>query len=228
MYNKSLNFVLLAFVIIVGFLLYKNFSQNPELTTTNLEQAETEKAQENNKEKEIKEIVKNNNLNMNANPQIVLHTNFGDITLELFADEAPKTVENFLKLARKNFYDGTLFHRVIKHFMIQGGDPLTKSQPSNWAIHGTGGPGYSFADEINDVKLVRGVLAMANAGPNTNGSQFFIITAPATDWLDGKHTPFGKVITGMEVVDKIENVKVNENAHPLEDVRIESVELNPN
>lgn len=173
------------------------------------------------------EKIKDTKTNMNTNPQVILHTNLGDITLELFADKAPKTVENFLKLTKRNFYDGTLFHRVIKTFMIQGGDPLTKQFPTDWARHGTGDPGYKFADEFagNDTKLVRGILAMANAGPDTNGSQFFIITAPATDWLDGKHTPFGKVISGMEVVDKIENVKVNENAHPLEDVKIESVEI---
>lgn len=161
----------------------------------------------------------------NANPKVVMHTNFGDITLELFRDKAPKTVDNFIKLSRQGFYDGTLFHRVIKGFMIQGGDPNTKTDPKNWAIHGTGGPGYQFEDEINDQALVRGILAMANAGPGTNGSQFFIITAPATDWLNGKHTPFGKVISGMEVVDKIEQVKVNEVAHPLEDVVVEKVEV---
>lgn len=164
-----------------------------------------------------------NNFN---HPMITLKTNYGDIQIELLADKAPKTVDNFLKLAKSGFYDGTLFHRVIKGFMIQGGDPLTKSDPKNWAIHGTGGPGYTFADEINDTKLVRGVLAMANAGPGTNGSQFFIITAPATDWLDGKHTPFGKVVAGMDVVDKIEAVAVTPDTnHPLQDVKIEKVDI---
>lgn len=157
--------------------------------------------------------------------QVILYTNLGDITLELFTDKAPQTVANFVKLARSGFYDGTLFHRVIPNFMIQGGDPLTKQFPKDWSVHGTGGPGYSFADEPNDVKLVRGVLAMANSGPNTNGSQFFIITAPATDWLQGKHTAFGKVITGMEVVEKIEAVKTNSSDHPLVDVEIKSVEV---
>lgn len=157
------------------------------------------------------------------NPRVSLMTTEGEIGLELYADKAPKTVENFLKLAQDGFYDGTLFHRVIPNFMIQGGDPLTKSAPTNWAVHGTGGPGYKFADEPNDVQLVRGVLAMANAGPNTNGSQFFIITAPATDWLQGKHTAFGKVVSGMDVVAKIEQVKRNENDHPLTDVKIEKV-----
>lgn len=156
----------------------------------------------------------------NTGPQVTLQTNFGDITIELLTDKAPQTVANFKKLAASNFYDGTLFHRVIKGFMIQGGDPLTKEEPANWSVHGTGGPGYAFADEPNDVKLVRGIVAMANAGPNTNGSQFFIITAPVTDWLQGKHTAFGRVTAGMDIVDKIEQVKVNENAHPLEDVKI--------
>ena len=162
---------------------------------------------------------------INSMNQVIFHTNMGDITLELYHDKAPQTVDNFLKLAKQGFYDGTLFHRVIPNFMIQGGDPLTKQFPTDWSRHGTGGPGYTFADEPNDIKLVRGVLAMANAGPNTNGSQFFIITAPATDWLQGKHTAFGKVIAGMEVVDKIEQVKRNENDHPLEDVKIVSVEV---
>ncbi len=159
------------------------------------------------------------------NPHAVISTNYGIIEVELLKDKAPNTVANFVKLASGGFYDGTLFHRVIPNFMIQGGDPLTKSQPTTWAVHGTGGPGYAFADEPNDVKLVRGIMAMANAGPNTNGSQFFIITAPATDWLQGKHTAFGRVISGMEVVDKIEQVKRNQNDHPLTDVRIEKVEI---
>ncbi len=157
------------------------------------------------------------------NPHIILATTEGDIELELYADKAPETVKNFLKLAQSGFYDGTLFHRVIPNFMIQGGDPLTKSDPKNWAIHGTGGPGYKFADEPNDVKLTRGVLAMANSGPNTNGSQFFIITAPATDWLQGKHTAFGKVVGGLEMVTKIENTKRDQNDHPLADIKIEKV-----
>jgi cyclophilin family peptidyl-prolyl cis-trans isomerase len=158
----------------------------------------------------------------------VLHTNYGDITIELLTAEAPKTVANFTKLACENYFDGTLFHRVIKNFMIQGGDPLTKQYPKDWSVHGTGGPGYKFEDEPNAVKLVRGVVAMANSGPNTNGSQFFIITAPSTDWLQGKHTAFGRVTAGQEVVTKIENVATNGDSsgnHPLEDVKIESVDL---
>jgi peptidyl-prolyl cis-trans isomerase B (cyclophilin B) len=157
--------------------------------------------------------------------QLTLETNLGKITIELLTTDAPKTVANFKKLAASGFYNGTQFHRVIKGFMIQGGDPLTKSEPTNWSVHGTGGPGYTFADEPNNVKLVRGIVAMANAGPNTNGSQFFIITAPVTDWLQGKHTAFGRVIAGLDVVDKIEQVKVNENDHPLEAVRIERIDL---
>src|SRR6476469_6670336 len=124
-----------------------------------------------------------------------LHTNHGAIAVELFDDDAPKTVDNFLKLARDGIYNGVIFHRVIPDFMIQGGDPTGT---------GTGGPGYQFEDEFNDHKVERGALAMANAGPNTNGSQFFIVTTEATPWLDGKHTVFGKVTSGMEVVDTIE------------------------
>ena len=121
----------------------------------------------------------------------VIDTSGGEIRLELWPDKAPQTVGNFVGLARQGFYDGTTFHRVIADFMIQGGCPQGT---------GTGGPGYTFADEINDEKLVAGVLAMANAGPNTNGSQFFIITAPATPWLDGAHTGFGRVVGGQDVV----------------------------
>ncbi len=152
----------------------------------------------------------------------VLKTSLGDIDVVFFTDKAPKTVENFTRLAQSGFYNGTKFHRVIRDFMIQGGDPLTKddSQTARW---GTGGPGYQFADEINEQKIVRGVLAMANSGPNTNGSQFFIVTAAATPWLDGRHTVFGKVVKGMEVVDAIEQVETRERDIPKESVVIEKV-----
>jgi cyclophilin family peptidyl-prolyl cis-trans isomerase len=153
----------------------------------------------------------------------ILKTNQGDIQIEFYGDKSPKTVSNFLKLAQEGFYDGTKFHRVIKDFMIQGGDPNSKDD--DWSNDGTGGPGYKFSDEFNDEKLVRGSLAMANSGPNTNGSQFFIVTAPATPWLDGKHTNFGKVVGGLDVVAKIENMPANENDHPLADALIKSIEL---
>jgi peptidyl-prolyl cis-trans isomerase B (cyclophilin B) len=147
-----------------------------------------------------------------------VHTSQGAIEVELFDDDAPKTVENFVKLARDGFYDDVTFHRVIPDFMIQGGDPTGT---------GSGGPGYTFEDEFNDNKVVRGALAMANAGPNTNGSQFFIVTAGATPWLDGKHTVFGRVTSGMDVVDKISKVDTDANDKPREDVTIERVELAP-
>jgi peptidyl-prolyl cis-trans isomerase B (cyclophilin B) len=146
----------------------------------------------------------------------VMHTNHGDITIELFDEDAPKTVENFRKLAGDNFYNGVIFHRVIKDFMIQGGDPTGT---------GTGGPGYQFEDEFNENKIVRGALAMANAGPNTNGSQFFIVTTDAAPWLDGKHTVFGRVADGMEVVDKIEASDTNHADKPKQDATIESITL---
>src|SRR3954463_7399326 len=126
-----------------------------------------------------------------------MSTNHGDIKIELFDEDAPKTVENFRKLAGEGFYDGVIFHRIIKDFMIQGGDP---TRP------GTGGPGDTFEDEFNDNRVVRGALAMANAGPNTNGSQFFVVTTDAAPWLDGKHTVFGRVTGGMETVDAIEGL----------------------
>ena len=145
-----------------------------------------------------------------------LHTNHGAIAVELFDADAPKTVDNFVKLARDGFYDGVVFHRVIPDFMIQGGDPTGT---------GTGGPGYSFEDEINDHKVERGALAMANAGPNSNGSQFFIVTTSAASWLDGKHTVFGRVTDGMEVADKISAVPTDSQDKPREAVVIERVEL---
>ena len=146
--------------------------------------------------------------------QATLHTSEGPIEVALFPAEAPKTVANFTKLAGDGFYDGLIFHRVIPDFMIQGGCPEGI---------GTGGPGYQFEDEFNDHKVVRGALAMANAGPNTNGSQFFIVTTGAAPWLDGKHTVFGLVTSGMDVVDAIEAVDTGPGDKPREDVRIESV-----
>lgn len=153
----------------------------------------------------------------------VLKTNYGDIKVKFYNQDSPATVDNFLKLSAEKFYDGTKFHRVIKDFMIQGGDPNSKDD--DWSNDGTGGPGYTFKDEFNKHSLVKGSLAMANSGPNTNGSQFFIVTADATPWLDGKHTNFGEVTEGMDVVNKIGLVKVNENDHPMEDVTILGVEL---
>jgi peptidyl-prolyl cis-trans isomerase B (cyclophilin B) len=145
-----------------------------------------------------------------------LHTNHGAIAIELFDEDAPNTVENFLKLARDGFYDGVVFHRIIPDFMIQGGDPTGT---------GMGGPGYTFEDEFNDHKVERGALAMANAGPNTNGSQFFIVTTGAAPWLDGKHTVFGRVTAGMDAVDTIEQVDTDAQDKPREPVVIERVEL---
>jgi len=145
-----------------------------------------------------------------------LHTNHGAIEVELYPDDAPKTVDNFERLARDGFYEGVIFHRVIPDFMIQGGDPTGT---------GTGGPGYTFEDEFNRHKVVRGALAMANAGPNTNGSQFFIVTADACAWLDGKHTVFGSVTSGMEVVDKIAALPRDARDKPFDEARIERVEV---
>jgi len=145
-----------------------------------------------------------------------LHTNHGAITVELHDDDAPKTVANFLELARDGFYDGVIFHRVIPDFMIQGGDPTGT---------GSGGPGYQFEDEINEHKIVRGALAMANAGPDTNGSQFFIVTTPEASWLDGKHTVFGRVTDGMDVVDAISSLETDARDRPRTDVVIERVDV---
>jgi peptidyl-prolyl cis-trans isomerase B (cyclophilin B) len=145
-----------------------------------------------------------------------LHTTAGPIELEFFDSDAPKTVENFRTLAADGFYDGLIFHRVIPDFMIQGGCPQGT---------GTGGPGYTFEDEINDHKVERGALAMANAGPNTNGSQFFIVTTDAAPWLDGKHTVFGRVSAGMDAVEAIERTPAGAGDRPIEDQTIERVDL---
>ncbi len=156
--------------------------------------------------------------------QATFKTNMGDITVEFYREDSPKTVENFVKLASTGFYDGVKFHRVIKDFMIQSGDPLSKddNMKARW---GTGGPGYAFADEFNNRPLVQGSLAMANAGPDTNGSQFFIVTAQSTPWLDGKHTNFGMVINGLDVVMAIQEVPTEGPDRPVDPVIIESVEL---
>jgi peptidyl-prolyl cis-trans isomerase B (cyclophilin B) len=148
--------------------------------------------------------------------QAIIQTNHGPIHVELYPDDAPKTVDNFVKLANDGFYDSVVFHRVIPDFMIQGGDPTGT---------GSGGPGYTFEDEFNHHKVERGALAMANAGPNTNGSQFFVVTTEAAPWLDGKHTVFGRVTDGMDVVDKIAEQPRDGRDKPHEDVVIESVSV---
>jgi cyclophilin family peptidyl-prolyl cis-trans isomerase len=148
--------------------------------------------------------------------QATMHTNHGAIEVALFDEDAPKTVDNFVKLSKDGYYDGLIFHRVIRDFMIQGGCPQGT---------GTGGPGYEFEDEINENKIVRGALAMANAGPNTNGSQFFIVTTEAAPWLDGKHTVFGRVTSGMEAVDSIEGTETGAQDRPVNDAVIERVEV---
>jgi peptidylprolyl isomerase/peptidyl-prolyl cis-trans isomerase A (cyclophilin A) len=179
---------------------------------------------------EIEDVTYNNNkdINMQQNDKNItmatFKTNKGDIEIELNGTDAPKTVENFVKLASEGFYDGVKFHRVIKGFMIQGGDPLSKddSQKARW---GTGGPGYTFEDEIHsNNRNDKYTIAMANAGPNTNGSQFFI-NANDNNFLDTKHTVFGRVVSGTEVVDAIENTATGEADRPLEPMIIESIVL---
>ena len=145
-----------------------------------------------------------------------LHTNHGDIVLELFDEDAPKTVDNFVSLSRDGYYDGLVFHRVIPDFMIQGGCPRDD---------GTGGPGYEFEDEPNSHRIVRGAIAMANRGPNTNGSQFFIVTAAECSWLDGKHTVFGRVVSRLDVADEISAVDRDQRDRPRTPVTLDRVEL---
>ena len=134
-----------------------------------------------------------------------IETSLGSIEIQLYPDDAPKTVDNFVTLAGRGFYDGLVFHRVIPDFMIQGGDPKGD---------GTGGPGYTFEDEPNGHPVNRGALAMANAGPNTNGSQFFIVVADECSWLNGRHTVFGQVTSGMDVVDQISLVERDARDRP--------------
>ena len=145
-----------------------------------------------------------------------MKTSEGDIVFEMFDEDAPKTVKNMRDLSEKGFYDGLTFHRIIRDFMIQGGCPQGT---------GTGGPGYTFEDEINQHKVVRGALAMANAGPNTNGSQFFIVTTEEAPWLDGKHTVFGEVRDGMDVVNKIGTTETDARDRPVEPIGIQTIEL---
>lgn len=168
--------------------------------------------------------IKDNNMSDIINPVIKMETTKGDITIELFKDKSPETVGYIMNFVKEKYYDGILFHRVIKGFMIQGGDPLTKDSSKKF-LFGTGGPDFKFDDEFNDEKLVKGSIAMANSGKNTNGSQFFIVTAEATPWLDGVHTNFGKVIEGIEVAEEIENVEVDSNDLPIEDIKINTIEI---
>lgn len=164
--------------------------------------------------------IKNSNENFSG---AIISTNHGDIEIEFMPDKAPNTINNFINLTQKNFFDGTKFHRVIKDFMIQGGDPNSKSDDK--ATYGHGGPGYKFNDEINDTPMVQGIVAMANSGPNTNGSQFFIITAPSTPWLQGGYTAFAKVVSGMDVALEISNVSTGQNDIPNDPVIIKKVNL---
>jgi len=204
--DKKILIATVALIIVAAAILYRLFSGGagkPEIS----QPADLQKIMQNNNVKEV---------------LVDIRTNLGTIRVKLYSGDSPKTVENFIKLAGQGFYDGTKFHRVIKDFMIQGGDPLSKDDAKK-EYWGTGGPGYQFADEINNHKLVKGSLAMANAGPDTNGSQFFIVTAQSTPWLDGKHTNFGEVVGGMDVVDKIGNAATGENDRPLENVAVESI-----
>jgi cyclophilin family peptidyl-prolyl cis-trans isomerase len=164
------------------------------------------------------------NSDSKVGPIALMKTNKGDIKIQLFEEATPNTVKNFVTLAEADFYDGVIFHRIIKGFMLQGGDPLTKSDRDNVRLHGTGGPGYAFGDEINLHSNAPGTLSMANSGPNTNGSQFFVNTAD-NNFLDGRHAVFGEVIEGMDIVTAIEAVATGANDHPVDDVEILDVEI---
>ena len=210
--NKIYILVVVALVLVGGFIFFNQSKEGSDDT-----------AQEVIIEKE--DINQENNIPMRT--IAVMQTNKGVIELELFSNDAPKTVENFVKLAQEGFYDNVKFHRVIKGFMLQGGDPLSKDD-SRQAEWGTGGPGYAFEDEIHaNNRNIVGTIAMANAGPNTNGSQFFINTAD-NSFLDTKHTVFGKVIAGAEVVSQIENTETDGSDRPIEHIVIESITIQEN
>lgn len=202
--NKKIIYPLLALIVAIGLLAYSAISGD-------------------NKNKNIMINPENFTDLVSLYKGAEMKTNFGTIEIEFYNSDSPQTVNNFMNLAEAGFYDGVKFHRVISGFMIQAGDPLTKED--NVMLYGTGGPGYSFSDEFNTHKLVKGSLAMANSGPNTNGSQFFIVTASATPHLDGGHTNFGQVVSGMDVVSKIEASDTNSRDLPLKDVVIKSIKL---
>jgi cyclophilin family peptidyl-prolyl cis-trans isomerase len=171
-----------------------------------------------------KQISKLNEDIMKDRPIIEFETNKGNITIELFSDLSPNTASKIIKYTKEGVYDNTLFHRVIDSFMIQGGDPNTKD-PSKAALYGTGDAGEKFDDEINDELLVKGSFAMANSGPDTNGSQFFIVTTESTPWLDGAHTNAGKVIGGLDIAESISTVQTGAQDRPAEDVKIISAKV---
>lgn len=196
--KTKLIFVIVAFLILAGLFVFSGFGRSKGSDNDTARKAETFSG-------------------------ALVVTNFGEIEMQFATGTAPKTVSNFIKLADKSFYDGTLFHRVTKDF-IQGGDPLTKE--ADKSLYGTGGPGYKFKDEVfADDRIVRGVVAMANSGPDTNGSQFFIVTVKEAPWLNGKHTIFAKVIRGMDVVDKISSPETSKNNLPIKQVVLEGVVL---
>lgn len=210
--------IIIAIVVVVGYNLNKK--EEPKDSVAKVIQDIAQKKVENSSpEGNIQKNTMNApemTIDVTKKYQAKFKTNYGDFTISLFAKETPITVNNFVTLARKKFYNGLIFHRIIPDFMIQGGDPEGK---------GTGGPGYSFKDETSPKKLVKGSLAMANAGPNTNGSQFFIVTAESTPWLDGRHTNFGEVVSGLDIIEKIGKVETGANDKPVKDVVINSIEI---
>jgi len=213
--KNTIIFIAVAIVIIIGAYFLKTPKKEP--LPTLVQQGNLNSMTSNISFSEVKPI--------NQKVTVTIKTNLGDIDIELDGTKAPVTVGNFVYLAKNSFYNGITFHRVIPDFMIQTGDPLSKD-PLKRAMHGTGDPGYKFDDEINDRKIARGSVAMANSGPNTNGSQFFIVTTEVTPWLDGKHTNFGTVVKGMEVVDAISKVERDENDNPVTSVTINEIVVN--
>jgi len=228
---QSKNFVAIGIVLLIivglGSVLFLNTDKTPtENNIVDLTAVDSPNSPEANLEEDaIIDSVENTKsyksapamqLEEGKNYKAIFKTTLGDIKVDLHEKESPETVNNFVFLANEGFYNGLIFHRIIPEFMIQGGDPLG---------NGTGGPGYSFEDEFNSKRIVKGSLAMANSGPNTNGSQFFIVTADATPWLDGKHTNFGQVEEGQEVVDALGVVETDSFDKPITDVVVNSIEI---
>ncbi len=216
--------IFLSTLILISLFIFSACSRQ-EILVDNKTEIESEETNNNNNYNSMNIFPENyEDLYLQGYNHALITTNYGEILVKLYGDKSPNTVNNFLNLANQNYYEGIKFHRVINGFMVQAGCPNTLTDQVN--IYGTGGPGYGFADEINSEPLVLGSLAMANTGmPNSNGSQFFIVTAQSTPWLDGGHTNFGQVVEGMEVVKEIEALETNERDLPLNEVVIEKIEI---
>jgi len=215
--KNFISFILIIVIIVLAvFAVNKNSQQSNKTAQLSLVNNENTVDLEPADDKSTKLTNESMEIDTTKDYMATIVTSMGTIKVDLFEKETPNTVNNFVKLANQGFYNGLIFHRVIPDFMIQGGDPTGT---------GTGGPGYKFDDEITGKPIVKGSLAMANSGPNTNGSQFFIVTADETPWLNNLHTNFGQVVEGQDVVDAISMVERDANDKPLTPVTIEKITI---